>query len=285
MKGGQGIHGGRSASTFCNGDHGSSAMTMKTSIRLREFTLLSSGSRTKALLVCLLALACASCGSRHIVVEFYIIGGYRFSQMERQQIEDVAEAAAVDARRHLPKLPMQLVLRVQPGAHVMAETGEMGEFVKPNVVIWTVDPHHRSGVSAIVRQQLRGALLHELHHLVRAETLTSTSLMDEVVAEGMATAFERDVGGVTPPWGTYPDDVAVWVKELLALPPTAPQDYWLYRHPDGRRWIGYRAGTYIVDKATRASGRSSASLVSVTTEDVIAMAAIRREARGMAATD
>jgi uncharacterized protein YjaZ len=98
------------------------------------------------------------------------------------------------------------------------------------------------------------------------------SLMDRVISEGMATAFERDFAGATYPWGQYPDDVAAWVTELMALPKDAPRDHWMSRHPDGRRWIGYKAGTYLVDRAIKASGKSAAELVSASTEDVIRMA-------------
>ncbi|WP_288352357.1 hypothetical protein [uncultured Marinobacter sp.] len=31
--------------------------------------------------------------------------------------------------------------------------------------------------------------------------------MDGVVSEGLATVFERDVGGRKTPWGDYPEDV------------------------------------------------------------------------------
>ena len=115
--------------------------------------------------------------------------------------------------------------------------------------------------------------LHEFHHLVRSQAITSTSLMDEVITEGMASVFERDVAGVTPPWSVYPEDVADWVYELIALPPRAGSNYWIRaRHPDERRWIGMRAGAYLVDRAMKASGKSAADLVSTSTEEVIVIA-------------
>src|SRR5436190_3836198 len=122
-----------------------------------------------------------------------------------------------------------------------------------------VDPAHDVGVLAVVHTWLRATLLHEFHHLVRYQTVRSGTLMDEVVTEGMATVFERDVGGVSPPWGMYPEDVMTWVSELVALPADANRRYWLTQiHPDKRRWIGMRAGAYLVDRAARASGKSAA---------------------------
>ncbi len=100
------------------------------------------------------------------------------------------------------------------------------------------------------------------------------SFMDSVVSEGLATAFERDSGGRQPPWGEYPEQVRTWVHELLRLPLSAPYHHWMFHHPDGRRWIGYRAGTYIADEAIAASGRSAAELVLTPTDEILKMAGV-----------
>jgi hypothetical protein len=44
------------------------------------------------------------------------------------------------------------------------------------------------------------------------------------------------------------------------------------RHPDGRRRIGYKVGTYWVDQAMAKSGRSIADLTNMSTADVLALA-------------
>ena len=93
--------------------------------------------------------------------------------------------------------------------------------------------------------------------------------MDRVVGEGLATVFERDAAGMPAPWGQYPPNVVDWVKELRALPSDAPWKQWMSRHPDGRRWIGFKAGTYIADQASRASGRTAAQLVNVPSAEVV----------------
>ena len=104
--------------------------------------------------------------------------------------------------------------------------------------------------------------------------------MDHVIGEGMASVFEREFGGATYPFMEYPDDVSGWVTELLALPDLDPftpdgqaqRRNWMSRHPDGRHWIGYRAGTYLVDRASRASEKSAADLVTLPTEGVLQLA-------------
>ena len=123
---------------------------------------------------------------------------------------------------------------------------------------------------ATAERELRATLLHEFHHLVRGccGDAQFTSFMDHVITEGMATVFERDVAGVDPPWGKYPDEVADWVTELMALPTYPPRGQWMSRHPDGRRWIGFKVGTYLVDQAIRASGKSAAELASTPTDEI-----------------
>lgn len=220
----------------------------------------------------LLCAAGAACGSRDTTIRYDVVDGYRFSVAEQRLIRRVADATIPDARRLLPALPRELILRFQPGKKVIPETGETGSPSPPNVVYVTLDPDHAGGVSAVVEHQLRPLLFHEFHHLVRALSVNNTSLMDDVVTEGMATAFERDFGGASPLWGAYPDDVSAWVQELQALPPDVSHREWMFQHPDGRRWVGFKAGTYLVDQASRSSGRSSADLVSTSTADIISMA-------------
>ena len=48
----------------------------------------------------------------------------------------------------------------------------------------------------------------------------------------------------------------------------------MFKHPDGRRWIGYRAGVYIVDQAQKKAGLSATNLVNASTYDVLRYAGI-----------
>jgi hypothetical protein len=233
----------------------------------------TSGSRRRIALV-LLAAICVSCSTPNPEVVFYSVDGHRFSSTERRTIERIARATAAEVEQILPALADQLILRVEAGDKVIPETGETASAHPPNVVYWTVDPNRGDGVVAIANAELRRTLFHELHHLVRdsAAGLKDQRLLDHVVTEGLATVFERDFAGPAPPWGMYPDEVGAWVAEVLALPADAPRAEWMFRHPDGRRWIGYKVGTYLVDRAIRASGRSAATLVSSSTDDIVRLA-------------
>jgi uncharacterized protein YjaZ len=197
-------------------------------------------------------------------------GAYPFTDTERRVIARVAGDAARDARQHLPTLAAQITLRVESGKDVIPELGATAYAGMGDWVLWTVDPDRPEGVVNIAEAHLRAALFHEFHHLVRRASVPPQTLMDFVIFEGMATAFERDFAVASPLWGQYPDDISTWVDELLLQPHDATPAEWLAKqHDDGRRWIGMRAGTYLVDLASKELHRTPAELVSTPTEAIL----------------
>ncbi len=195
-----------------------------------------------------------------------------FSQDERHTIDSIATTAVRDVRRVLPGLPSTFGLFVNTGDQVIPETGETGSVSMPSGVYWTVNPRHQGGILAIAETQLRPTLFHELYHMVRGTAIPSRSLRDRAVGEGLATVFERDLGAGRTPWGDYPPEVRQWTTEFLALPDDADRAQWMIRHPDGRRWVGYKVGTFLVDRAMQVSGESVSRLATVPTEQIIAWA-------------
>jgi hypothetical protein len=207
-----------------------------------------------------------------------------FPDNERQHFRGEAEATIRDActeaepeiRRLLPGLPESIELHARIGKRVLAETGELGSAATPNCVTWVVDSGRPGGVAAIAGSQLRATLFHEFHHLARGWVKSGgprwPRMIDAVVCEGLATAFERDFGGRRAPWADYPQNASSWVEELLTLPADAPYHHWMFRHPDGRAWLGYKAGVFIADRASSATGRTAADLVATPTDAILEMA-------------
>jgi hypothetical protein len=241
-------------------------------------------ARHRGLACALWAMICSGgCASEAAKVEFFVIDGHELSTEERQLIESIADSTAREVKKLLPALALPVRLRVQAGREeeVIPETGENGNANAPaGPVVWTVVPTRPGGVAKIARTQLRSSLFHELHHLVRRKGV-ERSLMEVAISEGMATAFERDFAGAAAPWGHYPPDVSAWVEELRDLPATAERKHWLFRHPDGRRWVAYKAGTYLVDRAMCASGKSSAELASSSSAEVLSLASSSNDAECM----
>lgn len=213
-----------------------------------------------------------------IVIEFVDTADYTFPSAERHFIQGVTNAAETSVRTLLPQLKDRIEMTVKTGSKVIPTTGEMGAAVgQKSHVIWTVDPSRSEGLLGIAKTHLRPMLFHELNHVVRKQgqskaALSQRTILDFVASEGLATAFERDEGGRQPPWGQYPPEAQSWVYELIALPPDASFHHWMFRHPDGRRWIGYRAGTYVVDQAVKVSGLSPSELVEMPTKEIFKLA-------------
>lgn len=216
-----------------------------------------------------LLLGIAACRDTTEGVRTQFFGNYAFTATERRVIARIAGDAAREARTHLPALAPQINVRVDSGKDVIPELGAIATALPPDMVVWTVDPDRPEGVVKIAERFLREALFHEFHHLVRGTVLPPRSLMDRVIFEGMATTFERDFAGATPPWAQYPDDVETWVDELLLMrPETEPKD-WAVFESGARRRLRYRAGTYLVDQAMKRLGRTSAELVATPTEEIL----------------
>ena len=227
-------------------------------------------NRAVACLALLLGVTACRDSAEGIKTQF--VGSYTFSTTERRTIARIAVAAARDARKQLPALAPQLTLQVRSGKDVIPEIGARGEASASEFVRWTVDSGRPEGVVRIAESYLRQALFHEFHHLVRGTAHPASGLMDSVITEGLATAFERDFAPAKVPWGEYPDDVSMWVEELTTQPAEAKSSDWIFRHPDGRRWIGMKAGTYLVDRAMQQLNRTSAQLVAMPTADILAAA-------------
>ncbi len=221
--------------------------------------------RSSSLVVLVLGLA-AGCGRREVTVE-----ARGLTVDEKRAVEAVAEVAVRDARQSLSSLPRTIVLRVETSPNVIPETGENGTTVPPAEIVWSVGPGR--DVLALVRHELRKTLFHEAHHLARAQRVTTRTLLDAVVAEGLATAFERDVAGARPPWGEPVPEIEAWAREVLAVGEAGDGwDAWLVQHPDGRRWVGMRVGTWLVDRVKAKTGRSAAELVGVESREIVRLA-------------
>lgn len=192
---------------------------------------------------------------------------------DAKRLEDIAEAAFRGARDSLPGLPDHLTLIVRSGSDVIPETGENGAAGMPAQIAWTIGP----GVtpSTVIAEQLRRTLLHELNHLARLRVCARTTLMDAVIAEGLATAYERDASSTAPPWGEWQghrNTIVAWLREIQALPPDTDPSVWLGTHPDGRRWVGMQVGTFLVDCAVRVSRKPPAAMVLWSTDQIVQMA-------------
>ncbi len=192
-------------------------------------------------------------------------------------IVEVASGAEGEIREHLPTLERDLYLIINPSKLVIPETGDGAFTLGPHCIRWDVDPER--GIAAVAREHLRRTLFHECHHAVRLQRRPQEAEVVDwptvAVFEGLASVFEGEAGGPRLPYQEYDELViADWATELFAQPVDDTWPQWKFEHPDGRRNIAYRVGTWIADRAVRSTGRSAADLVWEPPDDVVALAGI-----------
>ncbi len=198
---------------------------------------------------------------------------YEFAEPFSSLVSGVAERTEEEVRAFLPDLPSRLNVSIYPSTFVIPEVGATGIAWRKDWIAWFVNPWDDRGLMTIADTSFRHALFHELHHCARRRLdRRGATLADAAVFEGLATVFARDVGGDLAPWANYDQStVQAWTTELLgAVEPV--HGHWLFQHPDGRRWIGYLVGTYLVDQAVAATGETAVSLVGASTEQILTMA-------------
>lgn len=196
----------------------------------------------------------------------------------------ICRDTATELQRWLPDLPANVIVSFSQGHHVIPGLGYGAAALDRHTIAFAVQPAIQNTVQQIFEKHLRHTLFHECHHLVRGWVkrggLRRRHFIDGVICEGLASAFERDAAGHASPWCDYPEAVHGWIDELLALPVGANYRHWMFRHPDGRQWIGYKAGTCIADLAMQRSGLDAARLVSTPTGQILELAGLPQPRAG-----
>lgn len=124
-------------------------------------------------------------------------------------------------------------------------------------------------------ESLYQTVLHESNHAARWSLLGEPDgrFIEAVVFEGLATVFERDHAQYKPLYAQYEDDATMrgWFAELAAADWDRRPELF-FSHPDGRRWIGYKTGTWLVDRAVQRSGKTVVELSGRTADEIIDLA-------------
>ena len=206
----------------------------------------------------------------------YLPGEHWVTDAEAAAVQTVAEETVEEARRSLPLLHQDLYVVVHQTPAVLP-SGDGGFTLGPQVIRWDVDP--ALGIADVAKKALRPTLLHEAHHAARLTLRPSDSALttweNAAVFEGLATVFATEQTGFKPPWTEYdPSSIAAWTTELFAQAIGEDASDWRFRHPDGRENIVYKVGSWIVERATQASGRTAAELVGATEHEVMALAGL-----------
>lgn len=127
---------------------------------------------------------------------------------------------------------------------------------------------------------LRATIFHEAFHVVQGYNgevakKRPFNAIEAAVFEGCATVFARDYANKTPGWAEYEDEqtMLAWCQEIEQVP--SGQDYRNLRFFDpatGRKWVVYRTGVFIVDRALQATGLDIIALRLKNVDEIVKLA-------------
>jgi hypothetical protein len=204
----------------------------------------------------------------------------KFTEPQKVFIREVISNSEEEVRKLLPKLPDSIKVIVEAVDWdldiVNGVTGRT-ETNSPPLVPLQISHHYKGGVIDSVYQGIKSTIFHEFHHLSRGWAIQdnkfSYGIPNAMVNEGLAVAFTEIYTGNVEDVFSYTDEADDWVKEILALPLDANYSDWVMGvHPDGRTYIGYRTGNYLIRKAMKLSGKNILELSELMPDEIIKLA-------------
>jgi len=204
----------------------------------------------------------------------------KFTEPQKVFICEVISNSEDEVRGLLLKLPDSIKVIVEAvdwDLDIVSGVTGRTETNSPPLVLIQISHNYKGGVIDSVYQGIKSTIFHELHHLSRGWAIQdnkfSYGIPNAMVNEGLAVAFTEIYTGNINEVNTYTEEADKWVKEILALPLDASYSDWVMgEHPDGRTYIGYRTGNFLVRKAMIKSRRSILELSELMPNEIIKLA-------------
>lgn len=204
----------------------------------------------------------------------------KFTEPQKFFISKAINKSENEVRKLLPNLSDSIkviVENVDWNLDIVNGVTGRTETNHPPLVVIQISNNYKGGVIDSVYQGIRATIFHEYHHLSRGWAIQdnkfSYGIPNAMVNEGLAVAFTEIYTGNITDVNSYPNEAGNWVKEILALPLDADYAQWVMgEHPDGRTYIGYRTGNFLVRQAMKKSGKSILELSNLMPNEIIKLA-------------
>ena len=203
-----------------------------------------------------------------------------FTESQKVFIREVISNTEEEVRNLLPNLPDSIkviVGNVDWNLDIVNGVTGRTETNHPPLVLVQISNNYQGGVIDSVYQGIKSTIFHEFHHLSRGWAIQdnkfSYGIPNAMVNEGLAVAFTEIYTGNINEVNAYTEEADHWVKEILDLPLDASYSDWVMgEHPDGRTYIGYRTGNFLVRRAMNNSGKSILELSNLMPNEIIKLA-------------
>ena len=204
----------------------------------------------------------------------------KFMESQKVFIREVISNSEEEVRNLLPNLPDSIkviVENVDWNLDIVSGVTGRTETNYPPLVLVQISNNYQGGVIDSVYQGIKSTIFHELHHLSRGWSIQDNKfgpgISNAMVNEGLAVAFTEIYTENIIDVNSYTEEADNWVKEILSLPLDASYTQWVMgEHPDGRTYIGYRTGNFLVRRAMNNSGKSILELSNLMPNEIIKLA-------------
>ena len=228
-------------------------------------------------------ISCNSNSKKSLIAKVDVVfqeDSLKFSETQKVFIREVISNSEEEVRNLLPILPDSIkviVAAVDWDLDIVSGVTGRTETNSPPLVLVQISHNYQGGVIDSVYQGIKSTIFHELHHLSRGWAIQdnkfSYGIPNAMVNEGLAVAFTEIYTGNINEVNAYTDEADNWVKEILALPLDASYSDWVMgEHPDGRTYIGYRTGNFLVRKAIIKSRKTILELSDLMPNEIIKLA-------------
>lgn len=205
---------------------------------------------------------------------------YTFTKLQKNTIYEVVNSTEEEVRKLIPTLPDSISIIVESvdwDLDIVGGVTGRTETNSPPLVILQISKNYRGGIIDSVRRSIRSTIFHEFHHLSRGWAIQdnkfSYGIPNAMVNEGLAVVFSEEYTGNISEVNAFTDEADNWVKEILELPLNASYSDWVMgEHPDGRTFIGYRTGNFLVRRAMKLSGKNILELSALSPDEIIKIA-------------
>ena len=201
------------------------------------------------------------------------------SEAERAQIIQVADEALAKTVQALHGLQREITMNVKViDRDLTMVNGVTGRADHRNEIEISISKAYPGGITQAVKDGLAFTVYHELHHTIRGWVIHNNAfrpgIQTAIINEGMADVFAEMMSGQQHNHYVDEPDFEAWLKEILALPLRAPYGDWMFSHPDGRMAVGYRTGTYVIEKVMKQSGKTAIDLTALPVSAIYEMIGI-----------
>lgn len=202
-------------------------------------------------------------------------------EAEKEGIQQVIISRAGEAASILKSLPARVIIEIQLVDRDLQDVdgvaGWTNEHDPTGKIVAIISEEYPGGVLQAARDGMKSVIFHEFHHLTRGWSIHQNDyapgIDNAVINEGLAVVFAEEYVGIRHEVNAYTEEAHQWAEEILQLPKNANYSHWMSgHHPDGRTFIGYRTGNYVIRKAMEVSGKDVMELSELSPAEIYALA-------------